>query len=97
MFLSVAYDFYYERLDHACTINWQPEERKANEIKVQRERKMISESREERAAREQYLRYPGKLICVEKQAGLARNLIIVSDTANNRVVIINEETMEFEE
>jgi len=97
LFLSVAYDFYYERLDHACTINWQPEERKANEIKVQRERKMISESREERAAREQYLRYPGKLICVEKQAGLARNLIIVSDTANNRVVIINEETMEFEE
>ena len=26
LFLSVAYDFYYERLDHRGTINWQPEE-----------------------------------------------------------------------
>ena len=28
IFLSVAYDFYYERLDHSCTIQWQPEEQK---------------------------------------------------------------------
>ena len=26
LFLSVAYDFYYEKLDHRGTINWQPEE-----------------------------------------------------------------------
>ena len=37
------------------------------------------------------------MICVEKQAGLDHNLIIVSDTANNRIVIINEETMQFED
>jgi hypothetical protein len=43
------------------------------------------------------LRYPGKIICVEKQAGLDRNLIVVADTANNRVVVINEDTMEFED
>lgn len=37
------------------------------------------------------------MICVEKQAGLDRNLIVVADTANNRVVLINEDTMEFED
>jgi thiol-disulfide isomerase/thioredoxin len=34
LFLSVAYDFYYERLNHSATIRWQPEEQKANEIKA---------------------------------------------------------------
>ena len=52
LFLSVAYDFYYERLDHNCTIKWQPEEKKASEVKAQKENQTISESREERAARQ---------------------------------------------
>ena len=37
LFLSVAYDYYYERLDHQSTIDWQPEEQKASEIMAQRE------------------------------------------------------------
>ena len=36
-------------------------------------------------------------MCIEKQSGLDRNLIVVSDTANNRLVIINEDTMQFED
>ena len=28
IFLSVAYDFYYEKLDHSSTIQWQPEEQR---------------------------------------------------------------------
>lgn len=52
---------------------------------------------EEQAARQQNFRYPGKILCIEKQADLDRNLIIVSDTANNRLVVINEDTMTFED
>jgi len=37
------------------------------------------------------------MICIEKQAGLDHNLIVISDTANNRIVLVNEETMQFEE
>ena len=40
------------------------------------------------------LRYPGKLLCIEKQKGLDHNLLVVSDTGNNRLVLINEETQE---
>jgi len=57
----------------------------------------VSESPEERIARNQNFRYPGKIICVEKQAGLDHNLILVADTANNRVVVVNEDTMQFED
>ena len=48
-------------------------------------------------ARQQNLRYPGKILCIEKQSELDRNLIIVSDTANNRLVVINEDNMTFED
>ena len=40
------------------------------------------------------LRYPGKLLCIEKQKGLPHNILAISDTGNNRLVIINEETKE---
>ena len=42
------------------------------------------------------MNYPGKILCIEKQAELDRNLLIISDTANNRLIIVNEDTMEFE-
>lgn len=35
------------------------------------------------------------MLCIEKQSGLTNNLIIISDTGNNRLVIVNEETMQF--
>ena len=41
------------------------------------------------------LRYPGKLLCVDKQKGLDNSLLIISDTGNNRLVLVNEETKEF--
>ena len=34
LFLSVAYDYYYERLDHSTTIRWQLEEQKASEVQA---------------------------------------------------------------
>jgi hypothetical protein len=33
------------------------------------------------------------VLALEAQSGLKNNLIIISDTANNRLVVINEETM----
>ena len=41
-------------------------------------------------AKKQNLRYPGRVLCIEKQTGLPNNLLIISDTANNRLVMINE-------
>lgn len=38
------------------------------------------------------LRYPGKLLCVDRQKGLENALLLISDTGNNRLVLINEET-----
>jgi type V secretory pathway adhesin AidA len=40
------------------------------------------------------LKFPGKLLCIEKQKALDHNLLIISDTGNNRIVLINEETLE---
>ncbi len=42
------------------------------------------------------LRYPGKLLCVEKQKNLDHNLLIIADTGNNRLLLINEQTMQTE-
>ena len=36
-------------------------------------------------------------MCIEKQSGLEENIIVVSDSANNRLVLINEDTMQFME
>jgi thiol-disulfide isomerase/thioredoxin len=47
IFLSVAYDHYYERLSHKDTIRFQPEEKKAKEIKKKKINQTIQESQEE--------------------------------------------------
>ena len=39
--------------------------------------------------------YPGKILCIEKQSGLENNLIVISDSANNRLVLVDESKMEF--
>jgi hypothetical protein len=46
------------------------------------------------AAQTQNLRYPGKVLAVERQENLPHNLVVISDSANNRLVVINEETLE---
>ena len=47
IFLSVSYDFYYDKLNHKRTIQWLPEEQKENEIKEKKINQTISESVEE--------------------------------------------------
>ena len=49
---------------------------------------------EEQVSHASNLKYPGKLLCIEKQKGLPHNLLVVSDTGNNRLVLVNEETRE---
>lgn len=45
-------------------------------------------------AKSQNLKYPGKILCIERQENLQCNLLLISDSANNRIIIINEETLE---
>lgn len=92
LFLSVAYDFYYENLIHKRTINYIPEEQKMQA--VSKKQKQQPNALELRNARTQSLKYPGKVLCIERQENMPQNLIVISDSANNRLVIINEETME---
>ena len=49
---------------------------------------------EEGRAMNSNLKFPGKVLCIEEQKGIDQNLIIISDTGNNRLVIVNEETMD---
>ena len=49
---------------------------------------------EVKAAKTQNLRYPGKVLCIENTGNLSHNILVVSDSANNRVLLLNEETLE---
>ena len=73
-----------------------PEEKKEQEILHKKMTSKIVESPEELIAREQHFKFPGKVLCIEKQADLDHNLIVIADSGNNRLVIINEDTMKFE-
>lgn len=53
-----------------------------------------AETQEVKNAQGQNLKYPGKIICIEKQEKLPQNLIVIADSANNRIVIVREDTME---
>ena len=86
LFLSVAYDFYYDKLNHEARIPWALEESKTA-------KSTKKESRETVNAKKQNLRYPGRVLCIEQQTGLKNNLLVIADSANNRLVLINEETM----
>jgi hypothetical protein len=44
IFLSVAYDYYYDKLNHKPVVKWMPEEKKAIEKKAQIINQTISES-----------------------------------------------------
>lgn len=46
------------------------------------------------AAQSQNLRYPGKVLAVERQESMPNNMLVISDSANNRIVVVNEETLE---
>jgi hypothetical protein len=93
IFLSVAYDFYYDALNHKRTFKIIPEEHKQQ---VEEQQAVMPLSKEIKNARTQNLRYPGKVLAIERQDHLESNLLVISDSANNRVIVINEETMECE-
>lgn len=90
LFLSVAYDFYFDQLNHKPTFKMMPEEQKEQQL-VEAQ---LPSTKEIKAAKTQNLRYPGKVICIERQEGLPHPMLVIADSANNRVIIINEESME---
>jgi hypothetical protein len=91
LFLSIAFDFYYDKMNHTATFQLEPEEGKAVSIKKQKQASLAT-AQEESLSVNSNLRYPGKLLCIEKQKGLDSNMLIISDTGNNRLVLVNEET-----
>lgn len=46
-------------------------------------------TKEIKAANSQNLRFPGKVICIEQQDGIEHPLLVISDTGNNRILIVN--------
>ena len=50
-------------------------------------------TKELKCAQLQNLKFPGKVMCVEKQEGIPEPLLVISDTGNNRVVLVNAITM----
>jgi hypothetical protein len=58
LFLSVSYDFYYDKLNNEPNIQWALEEEK-------KDKQVKNEKREAMNARKQNLRYPGRILCIE--------------------------------
>lgn len=97
LFISVAYDFYYKRLDHTENFTTLPEPNvKSESLLLSANRKQTSPSESAACvnAQSQNLRYPGKVFCLEQQEGLKSNLLIISDSGNNRLIVVNEQTLE---
>lgn len=88
MFIDSAVDFYDDRLDRT-PIDLYLEEEKEIVNKETKTQKIESLSTEEKAALNSNLRFPSKIICISNQPCLPYdcNLLILSDTGNNRVII----------
>ena len=56
LFISVAYDFYYESLNHQKTFKLRLE--------------LVNQVRQKKNGENSGLRFPGKIICIEKQEGI---------------------------
>ena len=69
------------------------EEKKAQAIKMEK-RLNLEPKHEESRAINSNLKFPGRVLCIPKQKGIDQNLLIISDTGNNRLVIVNEETLD---
>ena len=92
LILSVAYKYYEKNINTNETIPYELEESKTNFILPG-----IENTPERGNARSQNMKYPGKIVCIEKQKGIKHPLLVVSDTGNNRLLIINADTMVCEE
>jgi thiol-disulfide isomerase/thioredoxin len=94
-FLKAAIEYYDDRLDRK-PIALYLEEEKQHELNDDKKLHQESLSKEERAALNSNLRFPSKIICIANQPNLPYdcNLMVVSDTGNNRVLLINMDTHE---
>ena len=95
LFLDAAVDYYDDSLNRTPIDIYLEEEKEAKD----RETKSIrskSLSKEERAVLKSNLRFPSKIITIHNQPCLLYdcNILVVSDTGNNRVIILNLDTYE---
>lgn len=88
LFLTVAYSHYHDKLNKNETIPILLEEKKPKRALHQ------NKSEEQQRADSQNLKFPGKVICIEKQDGITEPMLVISDTGNNRIIIVNAETFE---
>lgn len=65
LFISIAFDFYYEKMNHTTTFALELEEQKVEEQKASKKLKMPLTGMMDLNATSS-LRYPGKLLCIEK-------------------------------
>jgi hypothetical protein len=68
LFISIAFDFYYEKLNHTATFSLEPEESKTGLVggSIKTKKSPAAMSPEEQIAAACNLRYPGKVLCIEK-------------------------------
>lgn len=95
LFLEAALEFYSDRLDRT-PIELYLEEEKEVQDKESKTKRLESLSSEEKAAHISNLRFPSKIISIASQPALPydRNLMVISDTGNNRVIVADIETYE---
>ena len=72
-----GFDKLKERLDSASSKNSNPQDLPQEELN----------------ALNQNLKFPGKILCIEKQNGIKEPLLVISDTGNNRLLVVNAITM----
>jgi hypothetical protein len=62
LFISIAFDFYYDKMNHTVTFQLEPEEQKVNNLTGKKYIDTLGST----VATSTGLRYPGKILCVEK-------------------------------
>lgn len=95
--IEVALEYYGDDRISRKPIALYLEEDKEIEVKQNKRKREESLTKEERAALNSNLRFPGKLIWIANQPMLTYdcNLLVISDTGNNRLVLINIDTNEW--
>ena len=95
LFLEAAINYYDDRLDREPIEIYLEEEKDFHDREL-KSKKVESLTKEERAALNSNLRFPSKLIWIANQPWMPYdcNVMVISDTGNNRIVLVNIETME---
>ena len=92
-FIEAACEFYAGILNHA-PIPMQLEEEKDQQARLMFKKGSLQLDGSAAKAMKSNLRFPSKIIAIENQPGLPYNddLLVIADSANNRLVFINEDT-----